>query len=160
MSTLLPPGSSRTWWAGALRSLSRPRRTTNSGPKKLAQVMNHVVLADPNHVQARALLADTYEQLGYQAESGPWRNFYLSGALELRQAMPSGSSARMSEDVVRGIPLENMFQALATRLNGPKAAERCFAFNLVFTDIDENYLMTVDITGWSRLREIRVIMID
>ncbi len=49
-----------------------------------ATVLNNLVFADPENNQARYLLADTYEQLGYQSESGPWRNFYLTGAEELR----------------------------------------------------------------------------
>ncbi len=52
----------------------------------VAQVVNHVVFAEPGHAAARELLADTYEQLGYGAENGTWRNFYLSGATELRRS--------------------------------------------------------------------------
>ncbi|MEM9622049.1 MAG: alkyl sulfatase dimerization domain-containing protein [Pseudomonadota bacterium] len=88
----------------------------------VAQVLNHVMMADPEHVDARALLADTLEQLGYQAESAPWRNFYLCGALELREGLPSGSDFRASEGIARGMPLHNLFQLLAVRLL-PKAAE-------------------------------------
>lgn len=49
--------------------------------------MSKVVFADPNNQQARNLEADALEQLGYQAESGPWRNFYLTGAQELRNGV-------------------------------------------------------------------------
>jgi len=110
----------------------------------VAQVMNHVVMSEPANDQARALLADAYEQLGYQAESGPWRNCYLSGALELRHGLPGGSPAKMNENMVRGIPLENLFQALAVRLNGPKAAGKRFVFNINFTDLDVYYSMIVE----------------
>ena len=54
----------------------------------VAEILNHVVMAEPNHFEGRALLADTLEQLGYQSESGPWRNFFLCGALELRHGLP------------------------------------------------------------------------
>jgi alkyl sulfatase BDS1-like metallo-beta-lactamase superfamily hydrolase len=132
------------YMGGAENVVTMARQSFEKGEYRwVAQVVNHVVLADPNHVQARALLADTYEQLGYQAESGPWRNIYLSGALELRQGLPPGSIARMSEGMVRGMPLENMFQALAARLNGPEAADKRFAFNILFTDMDKPYLMTL-----------------
>jgi alkyl sulfatase BDS1-like metallo-beta-lactamase superfamily hydrolase len=133
------------YMGGADAVLLKARTSFDAGEYRwVAQVMNHVVLAEPGHAEARALLADAYEQLGYQAESGPWRNFYLCGALELRKGVPAGSTARMNENMVRGIPLENLFQAMAVRLNGPKAAEKRYAFNLVFRDLDAPYLMTVE----------------
>jgi alkyl sulfatase BDS1-like metallo-beta-lactamase superfamily hydrolase len=110
----------------------------------VAQVMNHVVMSHPDNTEARALLADAYEQMGYQAESGPWRNFYLTGALELRGGEPAPSSGKISKNMVLGMPLENVFQALAIRLNGPKAQGKRFAFNIKFTDLDKPYLMTVE----------------
>ncbi|MFT4798180.1 MAG: alkyl sulfatase BDS1-like metallo-beta-lactamase superfamily hydrolase, partial [Candidatus Azotimanducaceae bacterium] len=58
----------------------------------VAEVLNHVVMAQPDHIDGRALLADTLEQLGYQSESGPWRNFYLCGVLELRNGLPKGAT--------------------------------------------------------------------
>ena len=58
----------------------------------VAEVLNHVVMADPEHIEGRALLADTFEQLGYQSESAPWRNFYLCGALELRDGLPESKA--------------------------------------------------------------------
>ena len=58
----------------------------------VAEVLNHVVMDNPDQVEARALLADTLEQLGYQSESGPWRNFYLCGVLELREGLPTGAN--------------------------------------------------------------------
>ena len=110
----------------------------------VAQVMNHVVMAHPDHMEARSLLADAYEQLGYQAESGPWRNFYLTGAWELRRGAPEASSGKISKNMVSGMPLENVFQALAIRLNGPKADGKRFAFNINFTDLDKFYLLMVE----------------
>jgi alkyl sulfatase BDS1-like metallo-beta-lactamase superfamily hydrolase len=55
----------------------------------VAEVVNHVVFADPNNKAAKELQADVLEQMGYQAESGPWRNFYLTGAKELREGLKS-----------------------------------------------------------------------
>src|SRR3546814_5998383 len=69
-------------------------------------------------------LADALEQLGYQAESGPWRNFYLTGAKELREGvtqLPTPNTA--SPDIVRSMTPEMFFDYLGVRLNGPKAAE-------------------------------------
>ena len=109
----------------------------------IAQVLNHLVLAEPGNIKARSLLADAYEQMGYQAESAPWRNFYLTGALELRHGVPGGSAAQISAGMALGIPLENLFQAMSVRLNGPRAEGKKFSFNLRFTDNNEVYLMTV-----------------
>lgn len=52
-----------------------------------AEVLKHVVFADPQNTKARNLAADALEQLGYQAESGPWRNEFLVGAYELRNGL-------------------------------------------------------------------------
>ncbi|MBN1664409.1 MAG: SCP2 sterol-binding domain-containing protein, partial [Deltaproteobacteria bacterium] len=73
----------------------------------------------------------------------PWRNFYLTGALELRQDIPEGSTAQISEGMARGIPLNNFFQSMAIRLNGPRANGKTLAFNLLFTDTAESWLLTV-----------------
>ena len=144
----LPPVESARhyldYMGGAETVLKKARLSFDSGAYRwVAQVVNHVVLAEPENTEARALLADTYEQLGYQAESGPWRNFYLTGALELRQGVPSGSAAVISAGMARGIPLENFYQAMAVRLNGPKADGKNLSINLFFTDTKETCLMMV-----------------
>lgn len=110
----------------------------------VAEVVNHVVMANPANVAARALLADTYEQLGYQSESAPWRNFYLSGALELRQDIPGSAQFNASEGMARGMPLANLFQAMAVRLIGPKAADIVLHLNLSFPDLAQKYLLTIE----------------
>ena len=88
----------------------------------VAEVLNHVVMSEPEHLASRALLADTFEQLGYQSESAVWRNFYLCGALELRAPIETGTSYAPSAGMALGIPLDNIFKAMAVRLDGEKAA--------------------------------------
>ena len=98
-------------------------------------------MADPEHLEGRALLADTLEQLGYQSESGPWRNFYLSGALELREGLPAAASPfGASEGMVRAIPLYNLFQSMAVRLNSDKADGINLTINIEFTDSEATLL--------------------
>ncbi|MCH7743856.1 MAG: MBL fold metallo-hydrolase [Proteobacteria bacterium] len=110
----------------------------------VAEVLNHLVMAEPEHFEGRALLADTLEQLGYQSESGPWRNFYLCGALELREGLPAGSSAfAASEGMVRAIPLFNLFQTMSVRLNSDKAEGIHLHINIEFTD-SEATLLTIE----------------
>lgn len=88
----------------------------------MAEVVNHVVFADPDNRAARELQADALEQLGYQAESGPWRNFYLTAAAELRagvRALPTPNTA--SPDTVRAMSITLFFDYLAVRINGERA---------------------------------------
>ncbi|MFT6752472.1 MAG: alkyl sulfatase BDS1-like metallo-beta-lactamase superfamily hydrolase, partial [Candidatus Azotimanducaceae bacterium] len=106
----------------------------------VAEVLNHVVMTDPDYLPGRALLADCLEQLGYQSESAPWRNFYLCGALELRQGLPKGAKFGATASMAQAIPLENMFQTMAVRLNGPKAEGISLHFNLKFSDSEETLL--------------------
>ena len=111
----------------------------------VAEVLNHVVMAEPEHQAARVLLARTLEQMGYQAESAPWRNFFLSGALELRHGLPAtGTAFAASEGMARGMPLENLFQTMAVRLNGPKAEGVRLLLNLAFTDVERRYLLVIE----------------
>jgi len=100
----------------------------------VVEVLNHVIMHDPAALEARALLADALEQLGYQAESGPWRNFYLCGALELREGLPKGSAFGASAGMVAGIPLDNLFQILSVRLNAERADGLALTINLNFRD--------------------------
>ncbi len=130
---------------GAENLLKQARASFDEGDYRwVAEVVNHLVMSDPDNGEARALLADALEQLGYQAESGPWRNFYLCGAKELRHGVPDGSEARVSEGIAAGMPLDNIFQAMAVRLNGPKAEGKSYAFNLAFGDIGETWALTLE----------------
>ena len=110
---------------GADAVTSKARSSFDRGEYRwTAQVLNHVVLAEPDHEAARALLADAYEQMGYQAESGPWRNMYLTGAMELRYGKPKSKAIRLQEGTARNMPLEHLFRAMAVRLNGPRPLEK------------------------------------
>ena len=90
---------------GADAVLARARADFEKGEYRwVAQAVNYVVFADPDNAAARELQADTLEQLGYQAENGTWRNFYLSAARELRDGvvvMPTPSTATPDARVAR-----------------------------------------------------------
>src|SRR3546814_266639 len=80
--------------------------------------------------------------MGYQAESGPWRNFYLTGAKELRegvQKLPVPDTA--SPDTVRAMTLDMLFDYFAVRLNREKTAGKHVVLNLDFTDTDQKYML-------------------
>jgi alkyl sulfatase BDS1-like metallo-beta-lactamase superfamily hydrolase len=111
----------------------------------IATALKHLVFADPENADARALLADAYEQLGYQAESGPWRSIYLQGAMELRKGTPKLQSAgSASPDVIRAMSPEMLFDYLAVRLDAVKAEGQVLSVNVDFTDIDKHYTLTVE----------------
>jgi len=110
----------------------------------VAEVVNHVLFAEPGNADARNLQADALEQLGYQAESGPWRNFYLTGAQELREGLAVGRAPSTgSADIVASLTPEMLFDYLAVRLNGPEAAKESIAINLRFTDSDRDFALQV-----------------
>ena len=108
-----------------------------------AELQQHAVFAEPGSNEAREALARSYEQLGYQAESGPWRDNYLSGAYELRHGIEVVDAERAADDILNSIPLDMFFSAMATRLDGMQAGDRNLAFNFRFTDVGEDYLIEV-----------------
>ena len=100
------------------------------------------MFADPTNAGARGLLADALEQLGYQSETGPWRNFYLTGAKELRDGvvqLPTPNTA--SPDSVRAMTLDMFLDYLGIRLNGPKASGTRLTLNVEFTDSEERAVL-------------------
>lgn len=105
----------------------------------VAEVLGHVVFAEPGHAAARELLADTYEQLGYGAENGPWRNFYLSGTTELREGKFGTPTTTASPDMVANLSPQMLFDALAVRVNGPRAWDEKLTIDVGFTDADDTY---------------------
>ncbi|BBM01915.1 alkyl/aryl-sulfatase [Microbulbifer sp. GL-2] len=109
----------------------------------VSMVLKHLVFAEPDNEQARYLLADSLEQLGYQAESGIWRNFYLSGARELRHGVEFREEVLPDEEIVARVPLQLLFDAMAVRLNGEKAADAEIRLNIDMTDTREKYLVVV-----------------
>ena len=112
----------------------------------VAEALKHVVFANPANVPAKNLLADTLEQMGYQAESGPWRSAYLQGAYELRNGTPQlgAGAASGSADVVAAMPPRMLFDYLAVRLNGPRAAGKRLGLNLDFSDLGEQYGLSIE----------------
>ena len=134
------------YMGGEAALLKRARADFDKGEYRwVAQVLKHAVFANPGSTEARSLLADAYEQLGYQAESGPWRSVYLQGAYELRNGVPSAVAAvTAGPDTIMNMPVPMLFDYLAVRLNGPKAAGRKLALNVNFTDLDEQYALVVE----------------
>ncbi|MDE1186789.1 MAG: alkyl sulfatase dimerization domain-containing protein [Pantoea sp.] len=111
----------------------------------VAQVVSKVVFADPNNKAARDLEADALEQLGYQAESGPWRNFYLTGAQELRNGVVKGPTPNTaSPDTVKAMTPEMFFDFLAVHINGEKAGNAKAVINVDLGDDGGKYKLELE----------------
>ncbi|MEH6938289.1 alkyl sulfatase dimerization domain-containing protein [Bacillus sp. JJ664] len=112
----------------------------------VAEVLKHVVMSNPKNTEAKNLLANAYEQLGYQAESSVWRNFYLTGAQELRKGVVKDDSKRanpMNLDMLMNMPVEDFMNFFSIKLNGTKAEGKQYAFNVSLTDLKTNYSINV-----------------
>lgn len=111
----------------------------------VAEALKQVVFADQNNKAARDLLADAYEQMGYQAESGPWRSEYLQGAYELRHGTPKGGgTVTASPDTIRAMDPELLFQYWGVRLNAAKAAGKRGVIVFDFSDLKKRYAISLE----------------
>lgn len=133
------------YMGGSSAILQRSAEDYASGEYRwVAEVLRQLVFAEPDNQPARYLLADAYEQLGYQAESGIWRNFYLSGALELRQGVNGKKSALApSRELLAAISVRDLVDAMAVRLDGEAAADVDLSLSIKLTDSDDNWLLQV-----------------
>ncbi len=138
----LPPAAGGTryveYMGGADTLLARAQADFDRGNYRwVVEVLNHLIFAEPQNLQARALAADAMEQLGYQSESATWRNSYLLGARELRDGPPRSAQATtaiIAAEVVAAVPLEMFLDVLAIRVNGPKAQDMKLRFDWTLTD--------------------------
>ncbi|UGQ13460.1 MBL fold metallo-hydrolase [Yinghuangia sp. ASG 101] len=107
-----------------------------------ATLLGHAVFADPDHPAAKAALADVFERLGFGAECGPWRNFFLTGAKELRDGITPTPFA-ISRGMVAGLSREQVFDSLAIRVNGPRAWDISLTIDWDFADTGDRYRTTL-----------------
>ncbi|MDD0841446.1 alkyl/aryl-sulfatase [Pseudomonas sp. Gutcm_11s] len=129
---------------GADAVLQSARQAFSSGDYRwAAQLLNHLVFAEPDNAAARELQADTLEQLGYQSENATWRNVYLSGALELRQGVAEARARNGAPDMIRALTPSMFFDYLAVRIDALKAADEDLLINWRFTDLGEDYALTL-----------------
>jgi alkyl sulfatase BDS1-like metallo-beta-lactamase superfamily hydrolase len=111
----------------------------------LAELLNQLVFAEPDNDDAKHLLAKVYDQLGYQAESAPWRDFYLTGAYELRHGAPEDViDPAVMRDVLLNTPVPLFFDSMAVRLNADDAEGESMTVKVTFTDLQESYLLTLE----------------
>ena len=124
--------------------LAGARKAVEGGDYRwAAQLLNHLVFAEPDNQAARELQADTLEQLGYQSENATWRNVYLSGALELRQGVARAKARNSAPDMIRALTPSLFFDYLAVRIDAMKAADEDLLINWRFSDLGEDYALTL-----------------
>jgi alkyl sulfatase BDS1-like metallo-beta-lactamase superfamily hydrolase len=146
----LPPVASGRkyveYMGGADAILARAHKDFANGEFRfVAQAVSHLVFAEPDNQAARALLADTFEQLGYAAESATWRNAYLFGAQELRLGMPKAPPRpAMPRETLAALRTGQLWDVLGVRLNGPKAEGKHIVLNWSFTDTREDFILTLE----------------
>jgi alkyl sulfatase BDS1-like metallo-beta-lactamase superfamily hydrolase len=108
-----------------------------------ATLLDHATFTDAEHPKVRELYADTLEQLAYGAENATWRNFYLSGATELRDGNFGTATTAASPTILSQLTPEQMFDTLAISINGPRAWDLNLAIDITFSDVDTNYRLTL-----------------
>ncbi len=125
--------------------LAKARAAFEAGDYRwVAELVNHLVFAEPDNMEARDLQADALEQMGYQAESAPWRDFYLTGAQELRHVRPAPTAPRQgAAGQLRTLPADQLLDSLSVRLNGETIGRAEPAMTLTFTDVAESFRLKV-----------------
>jgi alkyl sulfatase BDS1-like metallo-beta-lactamase superfamily hydrolase len=131
---------------GAQKIMARGLQLHNEGRYLLAQeIVNKLVLAEPQNQAAKDLLADIFEQLGYQQENPGLRNSYLAAAYELRTGIPQGATASSSSpDVVRAMSTELFLNFLGIRMDSRKAEGMRFTMNLITPDNGEKFIVELE----------------
>ncbi len=143
----LPPEAAAkkylAYMGGSQAILARAKEDFAKGEYRwVAQVLDHVVFAEPDNREARELEADALEQLGYQAESGPWRNAYLTGAKELRSGTPKLMAAQKSGNrQAQSLPPALYFANLGIRLDGLRAQGKNLSLHIALNDLGQNWLL-------------------
>ncbi|MCI0158434.1 MBL fold metallo-hydrolase [Leifsonia shinshuensis] len=108
-----------------------------------ATLLDHAVFADPEDAAAKALYADTLEQLAYGSENGTWRNFFLSGATELREGNFGTPTTANAPAILIQLSPEQLFDAVAITVDGPKAWDLDLAFDITLTDLGRSFHLTL-----------------
>lgn len=149
LDPLPPQESSRRYlevMGGADKAVAAAQTAFDKGDYRWsAELLNHVVFGATDNKAAKELLARTYDQLGFQAESATTRNSYLTGASELRNGPPKqGIDRSFLIDMLKETPMERFFEAMAAGLDGPAADGKNLKINLVLTDTRESFVLWIE----------------
>lgn len=128
---------------GAKKLMTVAAKARSAGDERwAAELLSHLVMSDPANTKARDMLAGVFEQLGFRAESAPWRNMYLSGARELR-GQATLAALTTTTEIAGATPLSDMLDLMAVRLSPEKAAGANLSIAIVLPDSRERRLVTV-----------------
>ena len=106
------------------------------------EILNKLVYAEPENVTGRQLLADAFEQVGYQQESPSVRNSFLAAALELRSGIPAGAAPKSTgPDMVRALSTLQFLDYLGIRLDSSQVGDAAFVMNLITPDNDQRFVV-------------------
>jgi alkyl sulfatase BDS1-like metallo-beta-lactamase superfamily hydrolase len=129
---------------GPDRLLDTAQRAFDNGDFRwVVELVGHLVFADPSHAPARELQATAFEQLGFGAENGTWRNFFLTGALELRGGSSGTPTVSASPDVLAALSLPQLFDSIAIRVDGPRAWDLRLTIDWTFNDTGEQHRTSI-----------------
>lgn len=128
---------------GSEKIIAKGKELYDKGDYRLAmEILNKLVYAEPENTVAKDLLADVFEQIGYQKESPSVRNSFLAAAYELRNRIPSGTSPKSTgPDTIRGMSTQLWLNALAISMDSRKVAGQHTVINLVTPDNDEKFVV-------------------
>ena len=131
---------------GAAAVMAKARTLHDAGDYLLAiEILNKLVQAEPQNQVGKDMLADAFEQVGYQQENPGLRNSFLSGAYELRTGVPQGESVKSSgPDVVRAMSTELWLNFLGIRMDSTKAEGLNYTINLLLPDIGEKFIVELE----------------
>ena len=129
---------------GAEKALAKARAYADAGDLRFAaQLLNHVVFADPDNAAAKDQLAAVYDRLGYGSECGTWRNFFLTGAHELRKGAAGGGVSVDASGMIFALTIEQIFDSIAIRVVGERAWSERLTLDWTFTDLGERHQTTL-----------------
>jgi alkyl sulfatase BDS1-like metallo-beta-lactamase superfamily hydrolase len=143
-----PPEEAASRYVAAMGGPVNALRIANTAYKSgdyrwAAEVANHIIFDDPSNTAAREVLAQSFEQLGYQAEGSLWRNMYLTGAAEARTAPQAPTVRALSPDVLSAITVEQVFDMLAIRVDPERAEGKAITIAFEFPDLGETRLVSI-----------------
>ena len=121
-----------TAMGGANAVVAKAHESLGAGDLRwAATLLNHVLFADPSHTDAIDLQAQTFTQLAHGSENGIWRNFFLSGAMELREENFGTPVSAVTPDMYAALSIEELFDAIAIQINGPEVWHEHLEFDWV-----------------------------
>ena len=131
---------------GGQAILARGRQLLDEGQYLLAsEIVNKLVQAEPDNQEAKDLLADIFEQIGYQQENPGLRNSFLAAAYELRSGIPEGETVDSSSpDVIRAMSTELFLNFLGIRMDSSIAEGLRFTINLITPDNGERFIVELE----------------